>query len=372
MFRFTFIAALLLAAVSSAAAATVAQDNVEQEIARRVEALRQLQPDPARATEYNRQMDESWKYYDDHAARARPALRAALAAEIAKPDRNSMVLLDIGYYLYTKGNAQSKDVAVQALLAIDPNAPIMRQNVQQMFYFALSVADTHDPRALEFTDRTFLERDVQMALSPSNLTIDSALISTFIYGVYGEGGEKHLWPLLHDAKWEQRALEVLIWVGTPASNGAVRDAIYQYRDYETFSRAVAFLMQSGGPEGRDIVLHVDTTRLDAQAQKFYGVSKPRAEAVNADWYKGLFARSPGPDHMPDADVRKALTQLPTNAHPGQGLAPKAIYASTVPRDELIQMLFAARHAMFERVSDEGLGDVKTTNMLINGLRFRPT
>jgi hypothetical protein len=35
------------------------------------------------------------------------------------------------------------------------------------------------------------------------------------------------------------------------------------------------------------------------------------------------------------------------------------------------MLMTARHAMFERVSDEGLGDVKTTNMIINGLRFRP-
>lgn len=365
------LAALALAALSLATPA-FAQDAVDQEVAKRVEALRHLEPNPARAAEYNRQMDESWKYYDDHAAKARPALRAALTAEIARPDRNSMVLLDVGYYLYTHGNAQSKDVAVQALLALDPDAPIMRQNNQQMFYFALSVADTHDVRALEFVDRAFLERDVQIALSPSNLTIDSALISTFIYGVYGEGGERHLWPLLRDAKWERRALEVLIWVGTPASNGAVRDAIYQFGDYETFARAVAFLMQSGGPEGRDIVLHVDTTKLDAQAQKFYGVSRPRAESVNFDWYKGLFARSPGPDHMADADIRKQLAAMPTNSHPGQALAPKAIYASTIPREELVKMLFAARHAMFERVSDEGLGDVKTTNMLINGLRFRPT
>jgi nitrogen fixation/metabolism regulation signal transduction histidine kinase len=36
-----------------------------------------------------------------------------------------------------------------------------------------------------------------------------------------------------------------------------------------------------------------------------------------------------------------------------------------------ELLLAARHAMFERVSDEALGDVKTTNMLLNGLRYRP-
>ncbi len=366
-----FLAALAFAALSFAAVPAFAQDAVDQEVAKRVEALRHLQPDPARAPEYNRQMDEAWKYYDEHAARARPALRAALAAEVAKPERSSMVLLDIGYYLYTHGNAQSKDVAVQALLGIDPDAPLMRQNIQQMFYFALSVADAHDPRVLDFIDRAFLRREVQLSLTPSNLTLDSSLISTFLFGVYGEDSEKHLWALLRDPKLERRALEVLIWVGTPASNAAVREAIYQYRDYETFARATAFLMQSGGPEGRDIVLHIDLTRLDAQAQKFYGVSKPRAEAVNYEWYKGLFDRSPGPERMSDADIRKDLAQTPGNPHPGRTLSPKAIYASTIPPEELIHLLLAARHAMFERVSDEGLGDVKTTNMIINGLRFRP-
>jgi len=62
--------------------------------------------------------------------------------------------------------------------------------------------------------------------------------------------------------------------------------------------------------------------------------------------------------------------MPAHSRPREPLAPKAIFASTLPREDLLKLLLSARHAMFERVSDEALGDVKTTNMLLNGLRYR--
>ena len=367
-----FLAAAFAAGLAAGLAFPAAAQEAESRVSRHVEALRAMQPDRARSDEYNREMDEAWKDFDAHPAKSLPLLRSTLIAETRKSDPNAMVLLDIGYYLYTHGAAIDKDAALAALLAVDPRAPIVRHNQQQLFYFTLSVANDHVPRVLDFIDRAFLENDVQVVIPPNGLTLDAVLTSVFLYGVYGEGAEAHLWPVLKDPKWERRALEVLIWIGTPASNNAVRDAIYQYRDYETFARATAFLMQDGGPGGRDIMLSIDPKGLEPQAAQFYDVSRPRVEASNYAWYKGLFERSPGPEKIPDADLRKELAGMPAHSPSGEPLAPKAIFASALPREELVKLLLAARHAMFERVSDEALGDVKTTNMLLNGLRYRPS
>ncbi|HST01575.1 MAG TPA: hypothetical protein VLJ84_07940 [Usitatibacter sp.] len=364
------LAAAAAAALAAGLALPAAAQDVERGVSRHVEALRAMQPDPARSDEYNREMDDAWKDFDAHPAKSLPILRSTLIAETKKAEPSAMVLLDIGYYLYTHGSAIDKDAALAALFAVDTRAPIVRHNQQQLFYFTLSVANDRVPRVLDFIDRAFLESDVQVVIPPNGLTLDAVLTSVFLYGVYGEGAESHLWPVLKDPKWERRALEVLIWIGTPASNNAVRDAIYQYRDYETFARATAFLMQDGGPAGRDIMLAIDPQQLDPQAAQFYAVSRPRVESANYAWYKGLFERSPGPEKIPDAELRKQLASMPAHARPDQPLAPKAIFASTLPREDLVRMLLAARHAMFERVSDEALGDVKTTNMLLNGLRYR--
>lgn len=364
------LAAAAAAALAAGLALPAAAQDAERLVSQHVEALRAMQPDPARSDEYNREMDAAWKEFDAQPARSLPLLRSTLVAETAKPQPSQMVLLDIGYYLYTHGAAIDKDAALAALLAVDPRAPLVRHNQQQLFYFTLSVANDRIPRVLDFIDRAFLENDVRVVIPPNGLTLDAVLTSVFLYGVYGEGAESHLWPLLSDPKWARRALEVLIWIGTPASNDAVRDAIYRHGDYETFARATAFLMQDGGPGGRDIMLSIDAQKLDPRAAQFYGVSRPRVEASNYAWYKGLFERSPGPDKIPDAELRKELAAMPAHTSPGQPLAPKAIFASGLPREELLMLLLGARRAMLERVSDEALGDVKTTNMLLNGLRYR--
>jgi len=366
------LAAASAAALAAGLALPAAAQDAEREVSRHVEALRAMQPDPARSDEYNREMDEAWKAFDAHPARSLPLLRSTLIAETRRAEPSPMVLLDVGYYLYTHGAALDKDAALAALLAVDPRAPVVRHNQQQLFYFTLSVANDRVPRVLDFIDRAFLENDVQVVVPPNGLTLDAVLSSVFLYGVYGEGAEAHLWPILKDPKWERRALEVLVWIGTPASNDAVRDAIYRHRDYETFARATAFLMQDGGPGGREIMLSIDAQKLEPQAAQFYGVSRPRVEASNYAWYKGLFERSPGPDRIADAELRKQLAAMPSHSRSAEPLAPKAIFASALPREDLVKLLLAARHAMFERVSDEALGDVKTTNMLLNGLRYRPS
>jgi len=358
------------AALALGLALPAAAQDAERDVSRHVEALRAMLPDNTRSDEYNREMDDAWKDFDARRAKSLPLLRATLIAEAKRADPSQMVLLDIGYYLYTRGSAIDKDAALSALFAVDPRAPIVRHNEHQLFYFTLSVASDRVPRVLDFVDRAFLENDVQVVIPPNGLTLDSVLTTVFLYGVYGEGAESHLWPLLEDPKWERRALEVLIWIGTPASNSAVREAIYRHRDYETFARATAFLMQDGGPGGRDIMLAIDPKQLEPQAAQFYEVSRPRVEASNYAWYKGLFERSPGPEKIPDAELRKQLSAMPAHSRPGEPLAPKAIFASTLPREDLLKLLLSARHAMFERVSDEALGDVKTTNMLLNGLRYR--
>lgn len=94
------------------------------------------------------------------------------------------------------------------------------------------------------------------------------------------------------------------------------------------------------------------------------------QAVSATWYKGLLDRFPGVPTIPDAELRKKIAATAKGTGGDQGLSPRAIFASGIPRDELIAGLTAARNTMLKNLYDQVLQDVRTTDTVINGLRFR--
>ena len=370
------IAALAIAA--SAAVPALAQDpnSTEGQVRARVEAMRAVvvapgaPRDPARIEAITKQMDDTWQFFDSNRAKALPVLRAELAAEVRRPGRNPFVLLGVGFYLYTHGDKADREPAKAALFDIDSTAPIIRWNYEQYFYFVHSVAAEHDERILPLLDAAFLDKGAPLVIPEYALNLDESLVCVLLYGAYGPGAEQHLASLLTDPARVRRAIEVLIWIGSPASNAAVVQAMKANPGLETFARATAGLMQAGGPEGRDILLNMDSTKLDPQSAEALGKSRSHVQAVSYAWYKSIVDRMPGAAAMPDAELRKRLQAAASGRGPNEGLSPRAIFASAIPREELIAGLAATRDAMLQHVYDQVLQDVRTTDMMINGLRYR--
>ncbi|HEY2629989.1 MAG TPA: hypothetical protein VGI57_12730 [Usitatibacter sp.] len=367
-----FVAFVIAAALVAPA---FAQDkdpgSVEREVRARLDAMRSVQAtDKARADEINRQMDDTWKYFDTNRAKAFPVLRTELAAEVRRPNHSPFMLLVAGFYLYTHGDKSDAELGKVALFAIDASAPVVRWNLPQYFYFVYAVASEHDSRVLPLIDSVFLDKKVPLVIPEYALNLDESLVCMLLYGAYGEGAEEHLQPFLQNPARVRKVLEILIWIGSPASNNAVLGAIRANRDLEVFARAMTFLMQSGGPEGRDILLKLDPAGLDPQSADALNKSRSHVEAVTAGWYKSLLDRFPGATTIPDAELRKRLAATAKGTGGDQALSPRAIYASGIPRDELIAGLTAARNTMLQHLYDQVLQDVRTTDTVINGLRFR--
>lgn len=351
--------------------AAPAPGSVEREVRSRLDMMRAVNAaDVPRIEAINQQMDDTWGYFDTNRARALPVLRTELAAEVRRPDHSQFMLLVVGFYLYTNGERIDREAAKVALFAVDPAAPIVRANLTQYFYFVHAVAGEHDERILPLIDNAFLDKKVPLVIPEYALNLDESLTCMLLYGAYGEGAEEHLQPFLQNPARVRKVLEILIWIGSPKSDAAVVGAIRANRDIEVFARATAFLMQAGGPEGRDILLKLDPSQLDPQSAEALNKSRSHVTSVSASWYKGLLDRFPGVPTIPDADLRKKIAATVKGTGGDQGLSPKAIFASNIPRDELIFGLTAARNTMLRHLYDQVLQDVRTTDTVINGLRFR--
>jgi hypothetical protein len=344
--------------------------QVDRDIRSAVDRLRAMKADSGLTVEYNRQMDAAWKLFNTHRDRALPILRAELASEMAKQRPADMVLLDIGYFLHRSGETSDKDLARNALFALDPTTELIRWNGQQLFYFTHGVAAEYDPRVLPLIDRAFLQDGVRVFVPQHSMQLDETLTCVFLYGVYGKDAEARVRAALTDPKRARRAMEVLVWLGSPESNAAIEDVMRKQRDYETFARAAAFLMQAGGPQGRAIMLRIEPATLDPKSAQYYASIRGAVEATTFARYRVAVARLPGDTKLSDAEVRARLAAMRAKAGRDESTSPAAILDSRLPRETLIEELVAIRSLTFKRISDEALSDVKVTNLTINALRFR--
>ena len=369
-------AALAIAALAATSALAQDANSIEGQVKARIDAMRAVvvAPNEARNQErvdaIARQMDATWQFFDSNRAKALPVLRAQLAAEARRPGRNPFVLLGVGFYLYTHGDKVDREPAKAALFDIDSTAPVIRWNYEQYFYFVHAVASEHDERVLPLLDAAFLDKAAPLVIPEYALNLDEGLVCVLLYGAYGPGAEQHLVEQLKNPARVRRAIEVLVWIGSPASNAAVVQAMTANPNLETFARGTAFLMQSGGPEGRGILLGMDASKLDPQSADALARSRTHIETVSYAWYKSIVDRMPGAATMPDAELRKRLQAAAAGRSQNEALSPKAIFASAIPREELVAGLTAARDAMLRHVYDQVLQDVRTTDMMINGLRYR--
>jgi hypothetical protein len=343
--------------------------TLEQTAFEHLDHLRNIQAttDSQAIALYNRRMDDAWKFFLANKAAAVPLLREQLDAELLKPQPNSMVLLDVGYFLLLQGEAH-RGRATAALLALDTTSAVVRQNAKELFEFTHRVAALHDARVLPFIDKTFLRKKVSVFIPQHALQLDETLVCVFLYGVYGDGAEQHLSELLVDREVATKVIEVLVWLGSPTSVANVKRAHAAVRDYETFARMTTFMMRAGGPDGRSAMLEVEDSDLDAQSRDYYAKIRPGIVSTNYASLRKQF--SSAPENLSNDQVRARLAAMNKNFGKDETTHPSDVLDAKLPTDELVGELVKIRARTFNRLSDEALSDVEMTNLLINTLRYR--
>jgi len=361
------ILAMLIMIGNMSSAATVEEETLAH--LGRIRAMK-ADADAKTVESYNKTMDEAWKFFNANKVSVLPVLRKELKRELQSERPNYMVILDSGYFIRLQPEATDKELGRAALLKLDPSAPIIRQNQQQLFHFAHLVAADQDPQILPFLDRAFLKKGVSVYLPQHSLKLDETLACVFLYGIHGQTSEQHLRSLLGDRDIAKKVLEILIWLGSPESVTAVKAVMMGNRDYETFARGTAFMMSAGGPQGRSFMLSINSKDFDIKSQQYYEKVRNNIEAVSYETLKKQFSGESKPI-LTDSELKRRLAAIYENYGKDKDTEPSAIFASTLPNDFLISELKGIRSRMFYRLSDEALDDVQMTNAILNALYFKP-
>jgi len=345
--------------------------SVEQMTLLHLTQLRSVQAtaDENAIARQNRQMDEAWRYFSANKAGALPVLREQLAAELRKPHPNNLVLLDVGYFLQLQDAPQDKELSKSALFSLETTDRLVQWNIKELFEFAHLVAASHDERILPLIDKAFLREKATIFIPQHALRLDETLVCVFLYGVYGEGAEQHLRELLADRNVSRQVLEILVWLGSPESVPAVSKAYTASPDYEHFSRMTAFMMKSGGSQGRAAMLAIPAGELDARSREYYPQVRPAVESTSFASLSKQFGTA-GPSRLSADQVKARLADMKAHEGRDESTQPMDILDATLSRDFMIHELVAIRAKTFLRLSDEALSDVEMTNALANALRYR--
>jgi hypothetical protein len=369
-------AMLAMAAVSSAAVSS-ATTTSEQETLDRLARMRAMPAVTAggEAQQQRRDLDAAWRWFGNNKTVALPVLRRELAAELKKPQPSQLVLLDVGYFLRSLGEPADRALSMRALLAIDPAGIVPRTQNQQLFRFIHAIAADRDPRLFPLIDQVFLRGDVTVLVPQQGYTVDATSVCIYLYGQYGALAEQHLRGLLNDPAVVNRALEVLMWVGSPDSVPAVA-ALLASADADTFARAATFMLRAGGPLGRDALLAFDPRGLQGKARQFYMQTRPQLGAMHFNALVQQLSdappaeKAPPPRRLDEAAARQVLASLSAAYGSYEGVQPIELALAAMPTAQLIDELLRLRERSLLRISAEALADIDTTNTLINTLRFR--
>lgn len=365
--RFMWLLLLALVPLLGSAA------TLQEETAARVNQIRAIRAGQSGSTidTYNKQMDEAWKFFASNRPKVLPLLRGHLKRELAESQPNDMVLLDIGYFVHIHDGAEGKALAFDALFRLNPLAPVVVENIKGLFEFAHAAARLRDPRVVELIDKAFLPFDRRVFIPQHALTLNGTLLCVFLYGAYGPEAELALMEKLKDKGLAKRALEILIWLGSPESLPQVAEALKASPDFETIARVTSYMMEAAGPQGRSFMLELQAGSFDERSRQYLASIQGPVRNMSYEPIRASFARLPGDKALPDVQVKERLAAMIKNFGKDERTSPLAVLDSGLSADFLIAELVKVRSRTLHRLSDEALSEVKVTNALINGLRYRP-
>jgi len=349
--------------------------STESEVKQRLDLIRSvtLHADKNKVAEFNKSLDEAWTFFSKNKSSVLPILDRELKAELSKKQRSDLLLLDIGYFLYRsrKDNPAYGETATKSLLSLNYSSDIVLANYKELFEFTHFLAMDKDPRVLPVIEKAFLRRDGNTVFIPQHfLTLNSTLLSSFLYGVYGPESEKELQRLIAEPKLTNKVIEVLIWVGSERSLPQVKKVLARRSDNQTFQRVLAYMMKVGGPDGRGYVLGLKESALEQGARESLRKIRPQVESYGYHSYEKMLASKDSNPTLSKKELDKRLAAMYRNFGKDNETEPMAVLNSRYSKKYLMEKLYAIRARCLHRLSDEALSDVKVTNVLLNALRYR--
>lgn len=374
MSRRYFVAAAKAALTAMTLAVGIAQANaadIGKEIQSNVDALRSFKPPESGAAldRFSENLDKAWRLYEANSAEAIPILRSQLTAELARPQPNSLILLDLGFFLAGHDEA-SLSLARDALMKIDVKDPGIVVSANSLFYFTHRLAPKRDLGMLDWIDKAFLRNRVTVVVPQHAMTLSADSTCIFLYGLYGEGAEAHLLPLLNDPAVRLSVLRVLFVMGTPDSVPAITSTLSPEQPVAEFEEALGNLVGNGGPRGREVILALDPAHYPEQHRTILERSREFMASISYEKLKARFEPSDGAPKLSETELLARLEAMRNNYGIDDTLSAQAILSSSLPPETLIKQLEAIRTVTFNRVSDEAMHDVAMTNALLMALRYR--
>lgn len=312
-------------------------------------------------------LDSNYKALLAEGTAGRRVVREAVLAESELARPNSFFLMDMGHFLVGESCADNV-AAAAAYRAIAPSDPVVRMGSQDLFEFGHALSIKAEASTLPAALRMVMAAGGAVSVPAHATTLDATLQGVFLLGPYGRASEAALAASLDEEASRDRALEILSWIGSPASTPAVVRTLRGDHDHPTFVRALTFLMSLGGAEGRHAVQSFDAGIL-AEGDRALLVQAQGASKTLS--FEKLRQRVPGGGSVPPARaLRERFARMIANAGRDDTFEPSNVLDSDLPRQELGEWLQATRAAQLRRLSDEALSDVEVTNMLLLVLSFR--
>lgn len=378
-YRPTRLLAIAGAGLGLALSAAPAKASPEAEKVRALlDGLRGVQvpakEDKAKFAELNARMDSAWTFINAHESTALPIVTEELEKAVNAKEPDYFFLLDMSFLLVQHRGGKAADLAVAAMARLDPAAGIVRANCVELFHLAMRVgaSGVATGRYLEVIDHLYLHATDSVVFfeAPHYVELNPEDVRCMVYGVAGEPAAQHLATLLYQPGAKAKdVMPMLTSIGSEKYTPQVAVMMNSATDSDTIGACVSYLLEVGGPAGRQAILALDVSHCDAKTQESYRKIRPTAEEM--DFSKMAKALEPLGNHKTsDARLQRIVDQMEKNNGADHELEPAPLVRSGLPTNALLEQMKRIRTRSFRRENNHVFEDLKITNFVINTLQFK--
>jgi hypothetical protein len=368
-------ASLLFACVAVISNAAWAEEDAQKAARRHLDGLRGVQVTKGKAAlnALNKKMDDAWTFIKGH-PEGIALVQEELAKAITAPKPDQFFLLDMAYLSVDTLGAKALEPATAALERIDPASGIIQANKEELFHFIMKMGElgASSGQYLAQLDRIYLQHEESLDYfkAPHVVRFVPFDVRCMVYGACGSAAADHLAALLPASKSPARILQVLSAIGSEANVPGAKAAMKAGADYDVISAGLTFMMQLGGPSGREAVLALDQAKFSGKARAFLAQTRPAVEAVNFDAFVATLTKL-DPKSVSDEKLQTLLDKMEANDGADDETPPAAMVKSGLATDALLTQLKRIRARSFRRQNNHVLEELPITNMVINALQFKP-
>ena len=354
-------------------------DPYEQEIQTAIVNLRKVTPSDKEEElkKFNSIMDENWKIFNKKKDISRPILINILKQEMASPNGNDLVLLDIGWFLaLSDKQSELSSFLLNVYQKIDFTKKIISFNDEQFFRYSLFLSARQIPDFLPLIDKRYLRRESSSFVVPQHvIVVNGHSQRTHLYGVYGKPSNEHLLSILKsekDVKIRRSLLSILRRTCTEACAQDIYELLRKETDHESFVNGSYIMLDNAGPKGRELYLQLKPSNLSEKTQDYLKSEQAYVKKVNFEYLVDKIEKKFGntPNNFSETEILSLTERMIEDYGKSDRLHPLDFIRVKADKKVLIEKLMESRRKCFLRVNQHGLEDIDITNMVINALQYK--